>query len=237
MFEYASDGFRRVFENGYAEASARRQSWIGVEHLWKGITLERDSGRLDAVALLGRRGFDLGQLDHELDLQLVKEGAGNDADQKRGPEPSPRVRYVRLRSIQIALELGEASTSSGHLLASLLTTMRPAAVEKLDISLPASDIADWKTGEHPLNPKAVPPPRESPGAFLVSDYAQQFAADDVAANGRVSSYHYLLALLAESDTIAGQILREHGVDVESVRRAAEALSNNPTLDRAMFTTG
>ena len=219
---YASAQARDAVRMARTLARERRHAVLGTNHLLAAILRQWDDEHAGGPALLRACGL-TGEQASGLADALLQDQRQPDAPAPE-PRPNPALRFAFPQALRIAVEARDEYVGTEHLVVALLWQDDAHALRRLGISyalaaerlrgLPRTERAVGADAIEPLAARAAPTPAAARLAELARQQAEQYPVD-----GRVSSIHYLLALLIEGG--AGKLLGELGV---SSRRVVELLT-------------
>ena len=214
MFDRFTQPARRVLIHAQEAAVEFQHAMLGTEHLVLGI-LEEDG---PARSALEERGIDGERVRAYL--------AGLTRDKLRGAAPqfAAETKKTMEGSLREALALGHNHIGPEHLLLGLLRAkqseaidmMRACGSEASQVRLTLLAMMSGKTQ------------REiSPAAEHVEPRARELAGKSL-----LTTQHYLLALLAERESLAARVLAALGVTKDKVAEKAEEIGTAGTTDEA-----
>lgn len=222
MFERFTDRARRVLVFAQQEAKSLGHPFIGTEHILLGLIVE---GEGLAAKALRELGVDLDQTRQKVEQTV---GPANDADFTGPPPFTPRSKRVLELSLREALDLGHNYIGTEHLLLGLIREgqgigpqvlieqgLTAPKVRNKVVSLLAGYTASRETPAVPKTPAGAQV--EATAALL-------------AQGGPVGSQHYLLALLEDAGSLAGQVLASFGVTTEAVADRVASIGVAGTQD-------
>lgn len=184
-----------------------------------------------------------------LDASGITAGAFSDWARRMEPEdagaPSGRIFDAEMnlclrRALQLALEEG-GRVGTEHLLLGVLyerDSFAAIGLEKLGLTYEAARLTIRRenrnrpqVGVEDDTPILIPdaPQRTTRAAAIVAELARQVAEEDPAADGRLGTHHYLLAVAMEGETghpggLAGRVLRSFGLSYPVLLARAQELS-------------
>src|SRR5579885_833597 len=228
MFERFTDRARRVVVLAQEEARLLNHNYIGTEHILLGLLRESDGV---AARVLERAGVSTDAVRDKV-MTIVGEGASDIPATGHIPF-TPRSKKVLELSLREALQLGHNYIGTEHILLGLVREGDGVAANVL-VSLGLelswvrqSVIAELSRITPPGQMRGMGPPRtpETPAAVKAGVQARRLAAGSA-----VGSQHYLLALLAQEDSLAARALADLGVTKEAVEARLAQLEPTGTSD-------
>jgi ATP-dependent Clp protease ATP-binding subunit ClpA len=208
MFERFTDRARRVLVSAQQEAKRLGHPFIGTEHILLGLIVEEDGLAAKALRELG---IDLDQTRRKVEAAV----GPVEASDATGPPPfTPRSKKVLELSLREALNLGHNYIGTEHLLLGLVREgegIGPQVLIEQGLSAPkvrnkvVSLLAGYGASREP-----------SPVAKTPAGARVEAAAVLLAQGAPVGSQHYLLALLEDARSLAGQVLASFGVTTDAV---------------------
>ena len=228
MFERFTDRARRVVVLAQEEARLLNHNYIGTEHILLGLLRESDGV---AARVLERAGVSTGAVRDKV-TAIIGEGASDIPATGHIPF-TPRSKKVLELSLREALQLGHNYIGTEHILLGLVREGEGVAAQVLvnlglELSwVRQSVIAELSRLTPPGHMRVTPVHRtpETPAAVKAGVQARRLAAGSA-----VGSQHYLLALLAQEDSLAARALADLGVTKEAVEARLAELEPAGTSD-------
>jgi ATP-dependent Clp protease ATP-binding subunit ClpA len=224
MFERFTDRARRVVVLAQEEARLLGHNYIGTEHILLGLVHEQEG---IAAKTLEQLGISL-----EAARSKVESIIGTGGGFPGGHIPfTPAAKKVLELSLREAFQLGHDYIATEHLLLGLVREGEGVAAQAL-VGLGA---------ELPTVRQAVlqqlsgvggggEPRARRPRPATLAAAAVGVEARGLAGSGAVGSHHYLLALLAQEDSLAAKALAALGVTREAVEQQLSELDPVGTSD-------
>jgi Clp amino terminal domain, pathogenicity island component len=222
---YLSEQARHALRTARALARERHHTALGPPHLLAAILQQWDDQHAGGPALL--RGCGL-TAEQATDLIATLVHAYDDpeaATPTAEPRPSPAVRFILAHAHRIATQAHAPYVGTEHLVVATLWLDDAHELRRLGITyqqateqlatLPRTEQATDQEAIEPLEAVAVPTPAAASLAELARQQAEQHPID-----GRISTLHYLLALLMHSG--ASRLLDELGVSYNAIRERLAA---------------
>jgi hypothetical protein len=211
MFERFTDRARRVVVLAQEEARLLNHSWIGTEHLLLGLIHEGDGVAAKALEQLG------------ISLEAVRTkvqgiiGAGGEPPSGHIPF-TPRAKKVLELSLREALQLGHNYIGTEHILLGLIREGEGVAAQVLvnlgaDLSAVRQAVIQQLSGYKGGGPAhfGQPGPRQTPAVTAATAEARRLAGGKP-----IGSDHWLRALVADANSMAGRVLAAMGVTPQRV---------------------
>jgi ATP-dependent Clp protease ATP-binding subunit ClpA len=222
---YLSEQARQAMRAARALARERHHTALGPPHLLAAIVRLWDDEHAAGPALL--RACSL-TAEQAADLTARLEAtydAPEAADATAEPRPNPALRFVLAQAYRIAAQAHAPYVGTEHLVLAALWLDYGGGLRRQGISyqqaaeqlatLPHTEQIVEDTAIEPLEALAVPTPAAAALAERARQQAEQHPID-----GRVSTLHYLLALLMPGG--ANKLLDELGVSYTAVRERVAA---------------
>jgi Clp amino terminal domain, pathogenicity island component len=222
---YLSEQARHALSTARTLAHERHHTALGPPHLLAAVLRQWDDERAGGPALL--RGCGL-TVEQATDLITTLEHAYDHpeaATPEAEPRPNPAMRLILAHAHRIATQAHAPCVGTEHLVIAALWLDDAHELRRLGITyqqaterlatLPRTEQAVDGAAIEPLEAVAVPTPAAAALAELARQQAEQHPID-----GRVSTLHYLLALLMHGE--ADKLLGELGVSYNAVRERLAA---------------
>jgi ATP-dependent Clp protease ATP-binding subunit ClpA len=224
MFERFTDRARRVLVLAQEEAKGLGHAYIGTEHVLLGLQAE---GKGVAARALTELGVDLGDLRRRI-LEVTPPTPGG-----TGPEAAPftpRSKMVLEYSLREALALGHNYIGTEHLLLALIKEGEGLGAQILSAAGVGLDEARAKViellrgyvGGGSSRPAAT---GYTPAGAVLADRARAEAGAE-----RLGTQHFLLAILADGQSLGARLLQSFGVTEEAVRDRVASMGVVGTSD-------
>ncbi len=232
MFEpFTAEALRTVLR-ARAEAESLNHHWMGTEHVLLALTKPYPDDMVAARQILRQ----IGVADAAIRSEVLEIIPPNEASGEAGePQPTPRLRYVLRRSVQLAAAIGHTHVGTEHLLLGLLWERGGIAGQILRRHGVAFEPLLERVRRRQRTDETVPPERQWPlvpvtsGAARIPELAHQQAVHNGAA-GRVGTQHHLLALMAESDGLAAKALESFGITYDVLKERLAEIGVAGTAD-------
>jgi ATP-dependent Clp protease ATP-binding subunit ClpC len=226
MFERFTDRARRVVVLAQEEARLLNHNYIGTEHILLGL-IHEDEGV--AAKVLEELGISLETVRAKVESII---GAGEGAPSGHIPF-TPRSKKVLELSLREALQLGHNYIGTEHILLGLIREGEGVGAQILvnlgaDLSTVRQTVMRQLsgTGRGPrLTAPGFGPPRQTPAAAKAGAEARRLAG-----SSPVGSHHYLLALLADEQSMAAKALEGLGVTRETLEQKLATIEPAETSD-------
>jgi ATP-dependent Clp protease ATP-binding subunit ClpA len=216
---YLSEQARQAMRAARPLARERQHTALGPPHLLAAIVQQSDDAHAAGPALLRACGLTHEQAT-DLTARLVAAYDDPEASTPAAePRPNPALRFVLAQAFRIAAQAHAPYVGGEHLVLAALWLDYGGGLRRRGISyqqaaaqlatLPHTEQIAEDTAIEPLEAMAVPTPATAALAELARQQADQHPID-----GRVSTLHYLLALLMHSG--ASNLLSELGVSYNAV---------------------
>jgi ATP-dependent Clp protease ATP-binding subunit ClpA len=217
---YLSEQARQAMRAARPLARERQHTALGPPHLLATIVQQWDDAHAAGPALLRACGLTAEQAT-DLTARLVAAYDDPEASTPAAePRPNPALRFILAQAFRIAAQAHAPYVGTEHLVLAMLWLDDAHELRRQGISytqaaaqlttLPHSEQTVEDTAIEPLEAVTVPTPATAALAELARQQADQHPID-----GRVSTLHYLLALLVEGG--ASKLLDELGVSYNAVR--------------------
>ena len=224
---YLSEQARQAVRAARALARERQHTALGPPHLLAAILQQWDDEHAGGPALLRACGLTAEQAT-DLIAELVRAyDAPELATPAAEPRPNPALRFVLAHAHRIAAQARAPYVGTEHLILAVLWLDYGGGLRRQGISyqqaaeqlatLPPTEQAVEDTAIEPLEAAAVPTPAAAALAELARQQADQHP---IGGDGRISTLHYLLALLMHSG--ASRLLDELGISYNAVRERIAA---------------
>jgi ATP-dependent Clp protease ATP-binding subunit ClpA len=221
---YHSEQARHALRTARTLARERHHTALGPPHLLAAILQQWDDRHAGGPALLRACGLTAEQAT-DLIAELVHVYDPPEAAPTGELRPSPALRFVLAQAHRIAAQAHAPYVGTEHLVVAMLWLDDARELRRRGITytqaaaqlatLPRTEQATDGEAIEPLEAVAIPTPAAASLAELARQQAEQHSID-----GRVSTLHYLLALLMHSG--ADQLLGELGVSYNAVRERVAA---------------
>jgi ATP-dependent Clp protease ATP-binding subunit ClpA len=215
---YLSEQARHALRTARTLARERQHTALGPPHLLAAIMRQWDDERAGGLALLRACGLTAGQATEHAATLLHTYDAPEAPASPTEPRPNPALRFTLAHAHRIATQARAPYVGTEHLIIAMLWLDYGDGLRRQGVSyvqaaeqlatLPRTERAADEAIE-PLAAVAVPTPAVAGLAELARQQAEQHPLD-----GRISTLHYLLALLGR--TGAGTLLGELGVSPKAV---------------------
>jgi hypothetical protein len=226
MFERFTDRARRVVVLAQDEARALQHNYIGTEHILLGLLAEREGV---AARVLERIGISADAVREKV-TSIIGEGGSVPT----GHIPfTPRAKKVLELSLREALQLGHNYIGTEHILLGLVREGEGVAAQVLvNLGAELSSVRLAVVNElRRLDPRTeirttgLTRPLETPAVAKAGVQARRLAGGSA-----VGSQHYLMALLAQEDSLAAKALADLGVTREAIEARLAGMEPTGTSD-------
>jgi ATP-dependent Clp protease ATP-binding subunit ClpA len=230
MFERFTDRARRVVVLAQEEARLLGHNYIGTEHILLGLIHEAEGVAAKTLAQLG--------ISAEAVRSRVEAIIGEGAGAPTGHIPfTPRSKKVLELSLREALQLGHNYIGTEHILLGLIREGEGVGAQVLvvlgaDLSRVRQEVihqlggvSGGRRGARFSGPSPMLMTRETPAAAKAAVEARRLAG-----SAPVGSHHYLLALLAQNDSVAAKALEGLGVTAEALQQRVAEIETAGTSD-------
>lgn len=228
---FTAEALRTVLR-ARVEAESLNHHWIGTEHVLLALAKPSPDDAVAAQHILRQ----LGVAEEVVRSEVLKILPPNEAASKAGePQPTPRLRYVLMRSVQLAAAMDHTHIGTEHLLLGLLWEQQGIAGQVLRDHGVTFDTILERVRRQQRTEETVPPERQwqlvsvTSGAARIPEFARQQAMQNGAA-GRVGTQHHLLALLVESDGLAAKALESFGITYPALKERLAEIGVAGTTD-------
>jgi Clp amino terminal domain, pathogenicity island component len=221
---YHSKQARNALRTARTVAGERQHTALGPPHLLAAILRQWDDQHAGGPALLRACGLTTEQVT-DLSAELVHAYDPPEAAPIGELRPSPALRFTLAQAFRIAAQAHAPYVGTEHLVVALLWLDDARELRRQGISyqqaaeqlatLPHTEQAMDGVAIELLEAAALPTPAAASLAELARQQAEQHPID-----GRISTLHYLLALLMHSG--ADKLLEELGVSYNAVRERVAA---------------
>jgi hypothetical protein len=221
---YHSKQARHALRTARTLAGERHHTALGPPHLLAAILRQWDDQHAGGPALLRACGLTTEQAT-DLSAEIVHAYDHPEAAPTGELRPSPALRFVLAHAFRIAAQAHAPYVGTEHLVVALLWLDDARELRRQGISyqqaaeqlatLPHTEQAMDGVAIELLEAAALPTPAAASLAELARQQAEQHPID-----GRISTLHYLLALLMHSG--ADKLLEELGVSYNAVRERVAA---------------
>jgi len=222
---YLSEQACQALRTAHSIARENEHWWLGTDHLLAGILAQWDDPLAGGPALLRACGLTDTQAREIAAEASFRPSAEDRADAPpvKEPQPNPALRFTLDQAYRIAAAAHDPYVGTEHLLLALFWNDHAHELRRLGIdyarvaeqfsTLPRTErlgpLAD--VAIEPLETVAVPTPIVANLAELARQQAEQ---QPVEGDGRITTLHYLLTIMA--DGAADKLLRELGVTRQAV---------------------
>jgi ClpA/ClpB-like protein len=226
MFERFTDRARRVVVLAQEEARVLHHNYIGTEHILLGLLREREGV---AARVLERIGISADAVREKV-ASIIGEGG----DVPTGHIPfTPRAKKVLELSLREALQLGHNYIGTEHILLGLVREGEGVAAQVLvnlgaELSWVRQAVVNELRRMDPRTEMRQTGPARTPETPAVAKAGVQ--ARRLAGGSAVGSQHYLMALLAQEDSLAAKALADLGVSRDAVEAKLAQLEPTGTSD-------
>jgi hypothetical protein len=221
---YHSKQARNALRTAHTLAGERQHTALGPPHLLAAILRQWDDQHAGGPALLRACGLTTEQATN-LSAELVHAYDPPEAAPTGELRPSPALRFTLVQAFRIAAQAHAPYVGTEHLVVAMLWLDDARELRRQGISyqqaaeqlatLPHTEQAMDGVAIELLEAAALPTPAAASLAELARQQAEQHPID-----GRISTLHYLLALLMHSG--ADKLLEELGVSYNAVRERVAA---------------
>ena len=223
MFERFTDRARRVLVLAQEEARLLNHGFLGTEHVLIGLIHE---GEGVAAKALEPYGIGLDEV-----RRRVKAKVGPREGEVVGAPPfTARAKKVLELSLREALKLGHNYIGTEHLLLGILREPDSVAVQILtEFNVPSLEDVRDRVVTLLRGYQGSAPPGFTPAGSTLRDRAKMQAGSE-GSGLSTGSHHFLLALVADSTSLAGKVLEGLGVTEGAVREKLAELDTEGTSD-------
>jgi Clp amino terminal domain, pathogenicity island component len=217
---YLSEQARQAVRAARALARERHHTALGPPHLLAAIVRQWDDAHAGGPALLRACGLTAEQATDLTARFVASYDDPEAATPAAEPRPNPALRFMLAHAYRLAAEARTPYVGTEHLALAALWLDYGGGLRRQGISyqqaaeqlatLPPAEQTMEDTAIEPLEAVAVP----TPAAVGLTELARQ-QAEQHPVDGRVSTLHYLLALLMHSG--ASKLLDELGISYNAVR--------------------
>ena len=222
---YLSEQARQAVRAARALARERQHTALGPPHLLAAILGQWDDQHAGGPALLRACGLTADQATSLIAGLVAAYDAPEAATPAAEPRPNPALRFILAQAFRIAAQARAPYVGTEHLVLAVLWLDYGGGLRRQGISyqqaaeqlatLPHTEQIVEDAAIEPLEALAAP----TPAAAALAELARQ-QADQHPIDGRISTLHYLLALLMHSG--ASKLLDELGVSYNAVRERIAA---------------
>jgi ATP-dependent Clp protease ATP-binding subunit ClpC len=226
MFERFTDRARQTLVLAQQEALGLRHNFIGTEHILLGLLAEGTGVAALALTSLG--------VSLERARELVVDTIGPSPGMGEGGKPpfTPRAKKVLELSLREALGLGHNYIGTEHILLGVLAEGEGVGAQVLMkeghalADVRAVVLSHLQGSADPTSPQTA-----STAAVAKLTRGAIQVAQSSSEPGRVlATHHYLLALVEDPTTMAGQALTRLGVTKDRVESAIDTIDINTTSE-------
>ncbi len=230
MFERFTERSRRVVVLAQEEARLLNHNYIGTEHLLLGLIHEEEGV---AAQVLGALGIELDVVRRRL-AEVV--GPGDSSPSGHIPF-TPRAKKVLELSLREALQLKHNYIGTEHILLGLIREGEGLAAQLLvelgaDLHRVREEVIQTLSGTRQVKFETQSSGGARTPAATKAGWRARQMASRMAAGKRVGSHHLLLALLDDSDSLAGRTLAALGVTKEAAEARIKELGVAGTSDES-----
>jgi ATP-dependent Clp protease ATP-binding subunit ClpC len=233
MFERFTDRARQTLVLAQQEALGLRHNFIGTEHILLGLLAEGTGVAAVALASLG--------VGLERARELVVHTIGPSPGMGEGGKPpfTPRAKKVLELALREALGLGHNYIGTEHILLGILGEGEGVGAQVLIKEGHALSDVRAVVLSHVQDAASPPSPQSAStaGVAKLTRAAIQVAQSSSEPRRVLATHHYLLALVDDPTTMAGQALARLGVTKERVDSALATIDINATSEAPPPTPG
>jgi hypothetical protein len=222
---YLSKQARHALRTARTLAGERHHTVLGPPHLLAAILRQWDDQHAGGPALLRACGLSAEQAAEHTATLLRAYGTSQAPATPTEPRPNPALRFTLAQAFHIATQAHAPYVGTEHLVLAMLWEDYAGGLRRQGVgyaqaaerlaTLPHTEQATAEEAIEPLEAVAAPTPAAASLAELARQQAEQHPLD-----GRISTLHYLLALLMHSG--ASRLLGELDVSYNAVRERVAA---------------